>query len=395
VTTVLVSGAIANKHRQGGAAWTRLNWLLGLKKLGFDVYFVEQISRDSCIDARGAVTPFEQSENLQYFRTVVEQLGLAGSASLVYEGGEQCEGLSCPELVDVAKSAAFLVNISGHLTLDVVKRRVEHKVYVDLDPGFTQFWHAAGNAWARLEGHDYYFTVGENIGTAHCSIPTGGIDWRPIRQPVVLDLWPVTPAAGRRRFTTIATWRGPYAPVEYRGRRFGLKVHEFRKFLDLPSRVDAAFEIALNIHEAEEPDRQALAAHGWQLVDPAHAASDPVSFRQYVQKSSAEFSTAQGIYVDTNSGWFSDRTVRYLASGKPALVQDTGFSRNYRAGEGLVPFRTFDEAVAGAGRILADYPGHCQAARSLAEERFDSDTVLGEFVSQIATSGARGARWTA
>jgi hypothetical protein len=384
VTTVLVSGAIANKHRQGGATWTRLSWLLGLKKLGLDVYFVEQIDRESCVDASGAAVSFAESENLKYFRTVVEQLGLAGSASLLYEGGEQFEGLSCPELVDVAKASLFLVNISGHLTLDAVKRRVEYKVYVDLDPGFTQFWHAAGCGWARLDDHDHYFTVGENIGTGHCSIPTGGIDWRPIRQPVVLDSWPVAPAGGPLRFTTIATWRGPYAPVEYGGRRFGLKVHEFRKFLDLPSRVDAAFEIALNIHEAEERDRQALADHGWHLVDPARAAGDPALFRQYVQESSAEFSTAQGIYVDTNSGWFSDRTVRYLASGKPALVQDTGFSRNYQTGEGLIPFRRLDEAVAGAERILSDYPAHCAAARALAEDHFDSNKVLGEFVDEVS-----------
>ena len=396
MSTVLVSGAIANKHGQGGATWTRLNWLLGLKKLGFDVYFVEQIDRTSCVDPRGGIAPFELSENLKYFRRVVDQFDLTGSAALVYEGGEQIEGLSFAELLDVAEASTFLVNISGHLALDAIKRRIGCKVYVDLDPGFTQFWHADGAGWARLAGHDLYFTIGENIGTRHCSIPTGGIEWRPIRQPVVLDYWPVAPPpVDRGRFTTVATWRGPYGQIERDGRRFGLKVHEFRKFIELPAHVDASFEIALNIHEAEERDRRSLVAHGWRLVDPGRTVFDPAAFQQYVQQSAVEFSTAQGIYVETNSGWFSDRTVRYLVSGKPALVQDTGFSHSYPVGQGLVAFRTLDEAIAGARRILSDYEGHCEAARSIAEACFDSDKVFAQFVDHVESAAARGARWTA
>jgi hypothetical protein len=395
MSIVIVSGAIANKCGQGGAAWTRLNWILGLKQLGLDVFFVEQIARTACVDGRGVVVPFEDSENLRYFTSVVREFGLNGRAALVYEGGERIAGLSRAELEDVADAAAFLVNISGHLTLDFVKTRVGCKVYVDLDPGFTQFWHADANGWARLEGHDHYFTVGENIGTPCCSIPTGGIEWQAIRQPVVLDQWPIARTIDRRRFTTIATWRGPYAPIERDGKRYGLKVHEFRKFIDVPARVDATFELALDIHEAEGRDRQALAAAGWRLVSPRAVASDPASFRTYVQGSAAEFSTAQGMYVETNSGWFSDRTVRYLASGKPALVQDTGFSRNYAADAGLIPFRTFDDAIAGAERMLGDYDAHCQAARRIAVEHFASDRVLGPLVDRVDSAAVKGARWTA
>jgi hypothetical protein len=258
-------------------------------------------------------------------------------------------------------------------------------VFVDLDPGFTQFWYAAGNRATRLDDHDYYYTIGENVGCAECSIPTGGLPWRPIRQPVVLADWPVSPTNRYDRFTTVAAWRGPYGPVEHDGRTFGLKVHEFRKFVDLPARVPACFEIALDIHPADQRDRALLTDRGWRLVDPRTTVADPAAFRQYVQTSGAEFSTAQGIYVDTNSGWFSDRSVRYLAAGKPVLVQDTGFSRNYPVGEGLVSFRTLDEAVVGADRILRNYLDHARAARALAEEYFASDKVLGRFVDEITS----------
>jgi hypothetical protein len=386
MATVFVSSVIANKPLNGGNAWAVLSWVLGLKKLGFRVYFVEQIAMDSCVDATGTTTAFEHSVNLSYFKRVTERFGLAGSAALIHEGGEQVHGLPYTELLEVAEAADLLVNITGHLTLEPLMRRLRRKAYVDLDPGFTQFWHASGKDGPRLAGHDYYFTVGENIGTRSCPIPTDGIRWRPTRQPVVLDHWPVLREGDRRRFTTVATWRGPYGPVQYGGKSFGLKVHEFRKVVELPQRVPQTFEIALDIHPAEEKDLRLLRHHGWQLVDPRVVASDPTAFRRYVQRSGAEFSVAQGVYVETGSGWFSDRTVRYLVSGKPALVQDTGFSRNYPVGEGLLAFRTLEQAIVGAGQISRDYEKHCRAARALAEEYFDSNKVLGHFVEEVGVA---------
>jgi hypothetical protein len=152
--------------------------------------------------------------------------------------------------------------------------------------------------------------------------------------------------------------------VEHEGKTFGLKVHEFRKFVDLPTRAPGTFEIALNIHPADAGDREALERCGWKLSDPLEACSDPALFRAYIQQSGAEFSVAQGIYVDTRCGWFSDRSVRYLASGKPVLVQDTGFSRTLPVGAGLLSFRTLDDAITGAERIVRDYDAHSHAARA-------------------------------
>lgn len=386
MTLVLVSGAIANKYRNGGAAWTRLSWTLGFKRLGFQVHFLEQLDPGSCVDASGAITNFEDSLNLQYFQQVVEQFSLTDSAALVYGDGEKTWGMSYGEVLDLADGADLLVNISGHLRIAPLIHRLRRKVYIDLDPGFTQFWAASGNPGLNLSGHDWHFTIGENIGTPGCPIPTGGYRWRPTRQPVVLDLWPVAHDACRGRFTTVASWRGPYGRVEYGGKTFGLKVHEFRKFVQMPRKAPGVFEIALDIHPADRRDLRWLRRHGWQIVNPEVVVPDPVAFRGYVQGSSAEFSVAQGIYVETQSGWVSDRTVRYLASGRPALVQDTGFSRNYQVGHGLVPFRTLKGAVSGAAEIMRDYESQCRAARALAEELFDSDKVLGRLIEEVGVT---------
>jgi hypothetical protein len=382
--TVLVSGAIANKHLNGGEAWLQLSWLLGLQRLGCDVYFVEQIDAANCVDAKGTRTTFERSVNLEYFKAVMKEFGLRRSAALVYENGEQTSGLSYPELTDLAEATDLLINLAGHLSLEPIMRKLRRKAYVDLDPGFTQFWQAAGNL--TVTGHDYHFTVGENIGTEGCPVPTDEISWRPTRHPVVLDEWPIAEEGDRSRFTTIATWRSGYGPVEYEGTTFGLKLHEFRKVIELPKLARQKFEIALDIHPGDAKDLDRLQANGWQIVDPKATVPDPGTFRRYVQGSGAEFSVAQGIYVDTQVGWFSDRTARYLASGKPVLVQDTGFSHNYPVGDGLVAFRTLEEAVDGAGRIVANYDAHSRAAREIAERYFDSDKVLAQFLADADIS---------
>lgn len=380
---ILVSGALANKPGNGGEAWVRLSWIRGLKRLGHEVHFIEQLSPENTSGAGGGRTTFEESVNLAYFRTVTEVFGLVGSASLVWNGGEKTFGLPFEELVALAGKADLLINVSGHLTLKALKNRVACRAYIDIDPGFTQFWQESGNDGAHLEGHDFYFTIGENIGMPECPIPTNGLRWRPVRQPVVLDDWPVSRTARLERFTTVASWRGSYGPVEFAGKAFGLKVHEFRKFLALPQLAPAIYEIALDIHPGDGKDATALSRHGWHLSDPRRLGL-PHEFRRFVQGSSAEFSVAQGIYVETNSGWFSDRTIRYLASGKPVLVQDTGFSRNLPCRRGLIAFRTMDEAAAGVRQILNDYDSHCVAARSLAESHFNSDLILPQLLTEIS-----------
>src|SRR4051812_4966943 len=384
--TIIVSGALANKYRNGGGAWERLSWVLGLRRLGFDVYFVEQIAAESCVDVNGQIAPFADCVNLAWFRSVTEWFGVADKSVLIYASGEECAGTSWTQLLKVAEAAELLVNLSGHLTHPELIQRIRRKAYVDVDPGFTQFWHADPSLPFQVAEHDHYFTIGDNIGQADCPIPTNGLAWRPIRQPVVLDFWPVASQTADCRFTTVASWRGAYGPLTVGTKRFGIKAHEFRKFIQLPKIVHHQFEIALDIHPGERDDLRLLEENDWHLVDPLETTGDPARFRQYIEQSGAEFSVAQGIYVDTNSGWFSDRTTRYLASGKAALVQDTGFRRNLPTGVGLLTFHDLDDAVAGAKAIASDYGAHCAAARQIAEEYFDSDKVLRPIASGLECS---------
>ena len=382
MSVVVVGGALANKAFNGGEAWVRLSWLLGFRLLRFEVHLVEQIEPAQCVDADGRPTAFDASVNRAYFRQVTERFGLSSVATLICGNGEETDGLSTSELFSIAARAALLVNISGNLRWPALLDRFHRKAYVDIDPGFTQIWHAAGTGALGLDLHDLHYTIAENLGHARCSIPTGGIDWRPIRQPVVLEDWPVSREGRSDRFTTVARWRAPFGPPQLGDRRFGLKHHEFRKFVEIPERVSQTCELALRIDPADGRDLDLLCRHGWEVVDPAQRADDPDTFRRYVQTSGAELSVAQGIYVDTWSGWFSDRTVRYLASGKPALVQDTGFGAHYPVGVGLIQFRTLDEAVAGATSIGERYDEHCAAARSIAETHFDAARVLGRFAEE-------------
>jgi len=381
--TVIVSGALANKPGQGGEAWVRLNWVLGFRELGWKVYFIEEIASAACRDTEGRAVVFAASVNRAYFERVIRDFGLEGSASLICDQGAEIFGADAKQLANLAARSELLVNISGHLRYEPVFARVKRRIYVDIDPGFTQFWTAQGNSGAHLEGHDQLFTIGENIGLPDCPIPTCGRHWLHTRPPIVLSQWPVVTSPHLDRFTTIANWRGPFGPVTFAGTTYGLKVHEFRKILSLPQRTGQRFGMALNIHPADGRDLDALSKAGWEIENPVSAAGDPNKFRDFIQRSAAEFSVSQGIYAQTRSGWFSDRTAAYLATGKPALVQDTGFSRHLPVGDGLVPFHTVEEAANGAIRIAADYTRHCHAARAIAEEHFDSRRVIARFLENI------------
>ena len=367
---IILSGAVANKAGQGGEAWVRRNWMLGLRQLGLDVHFVEQLQ------------PGAPAGAADFFRETMKRHGLAECATLLGENGALC-GPPLARVLEFASGADALVNISGHLALDAVFERVRRRVYVDIDPGFTQIWHAHG-AKLGLNNHDAHFTIGENIGTPECVIPTCGFAWKKVRPPVVLDAWPVVADAKFDRFTTIANWRGSYGTLEFEGRTLGLKVHEFRKCIALPRETGLPFEIALGIHPGDHADLAALRDAGWRITDPAQASASADAFTNFVRGSGAEFSVAQGVYVHTHSGWFSDRTAGYLASGRPALVQDTGFTRTLPSAKGLVAFSTPAEAAHAAREITGDYATHCRAAREVAEEFFDSRTVLAKFIADIA-----------
>ena len=385
---IAIAGSLAQKPRQGGHTWQFLNYLLGLRRLGWDVLFLDRLEPGMSVDAAGNPCAVEDSVNLAYFLDVMRRFGLADAFSLDYGSGTRLYGMPRAEVLEFLRTSAAVVNVMGFLVDEDLLAAAPLRVFLDTDPGFGQMWRDLGQA-DLFRGHDRHVTIAENIGTPRCTIPTCGIDWITWRQPIVLDQWPaqapLVPADGGR-FSSIGAWRGPYAPVEHHGKTYGLRVHEFRKFVSLPAMTGGRFEVALDIHAAETRDLALLAEHGWTLADPAIVACDPWVYRDYLAGSAAEFMATKGMYVDTRSGWFSERSICYLASGRPVLAQDTGLAGLYPLGTGIVPFATLEEAAAGVAEIRGDYARHARAARAIAEDCFASDTVLSDLLRKIGVA---------
>ena len=327
-----------------------------------------------CVDVSGSPAPFRSSANLLYLAEVMERFGLGDRWSLLYDGGREAAGVARAEVVERTRRSALLLNVMGYLEDEEVLAAAPLRVFLDIDPGFGQMWTELGLA-RPFDGHDRHVTVGTRIGGDGCAIPTCGLDWITTLPPVELSEWPASAGEGER-FTSVASWRGPFGPISYEGRTYGLRVHELRRFAELPRHTRASFELALDIDDADAADRRRLEEAGWTLTDPRAAAGDPSRYRGYVQGSSAELMVAKNLYVDTRSGWFSDRSACYLASGRPVLAQDTGIGDLLPSGEGLVAFSTLDEAAAGTEEIVGAYGRHGRAARELAEEYLAASRVL-------------------
>jgi hypothetical protein len=368
--TIVVSGMVAAVPHQGGATWAVLQYLLGFAGLGHDVYFVEPLEALQPVGAGLA-----DSVNARYCRGVMDQVGLDGRWALVRRGTRETAGLRHHDLTRVAQRADVLVNISGTLTDAELTQRIPTRVYLDLDPGFTQLWQAAQGIDMGLEGHTHFVTVGQAIGSPDCPVPTCGRPWVTTPQPVLLDRWPVADRIVHDGLTTVANWRG-YGSIEHEGVVYGQKVHSLRRFMTLPARTEERFLLALAIHPDEHGDLTALRANGWELLDPGEVAGSPGAYQRFVQGSKAEFGVAKSGYVASRCGWFSDRSLCYLASGRPVLAQQTGFGPYIPTGEGLLAFETADDVLAGIDELNRDYARHAAAARALAEQHFDSGKVL-------------------
>jgi hypothetical protein len=378
--TIVVSGALAQKAGQGGMTWVYLQYLLGLRRLGWDVLFVDWLDGTTSLDERGAPCPLASSRGVAYAVRVFEAFGLGGALAILDRSTGASVGRTPAEVRTALRRSACLLNVMGYLDDDELLAAAPLRVFLDIDPGFGQMWRELG-LHDPYPAHDRFVTVGGNVGGAGCSVPTCGRDWITTPQPVVLDEWPVAEEPPAKAFTTVASWRGPYGPVEYEGASYGLRVHEFRRFFDLPRRTGASFELALDIDTADRRDVAALEENGWALADPAAAAGDPWRYRSYVQASTGELMIAKGMYVGTRSGWFSDRSICYLASGRPVVAQDTAFV--FPTGEGLLAFSTPDEAAGAIEAVLAEPRRHARAARAVAEACFASDVVLPRLLERI------------
>jgi hypothetical protein len=370
--TILLSGMIASVPRQRGATWAILQYLLGFKRLGYNVHFIEPVEEAAL---RPAGVHLARSDNAAYFRRVMAEFGMGESSTLLLAGTQRTVGIPYERLREIARRADVLVNISGLLTDEALTEDIPLRTYLDLDPAFTQLWHVAEGIDMRFAAHNRFVTVGQAIGDPDCEVPTCGLKWVTTPQPVVLERWPAGHITTHDALTTVANWRG-YGSIEHKGVFYGQKAHSWRQFFSLPALSEERFAPALAIHPEESKDLAALRANGWRLLDPERVAQTPASYQCFVRGSKAEFGIAKSGYVASRCGWFSDRSVCYLASGRPVIAQETGFSRFLPVGAGLFAFDTIDEVLASIEALNGDYDCHARAARAVAEEYFDSDRVL-------------------
>ena len=376
---VVLAGSIG-RFPVGGHAWVDLQYLLGLRELGCDVYYLEECGPGSWVyDWQTEQITTDLGYPTEYLRKCLEPFGLG--ARWIYRAGDAALGMDVEEFRGVCERADLLI-LRG---VPLPWWREEYawprrRAFVDCDPGFTQFRLASGSAQlgeaaARCERH---FTVGQGVGEPGCGVPEVGLRWHRMLPPVALSEWPEAPPGAATHFSSVLQWRS-YKEVEHAGVRYGNKDREFPHFLDLPRRTAQPFRMALTGAPPEW-----LARHGWDVVSGWLASLTTDDYRRFIQASRAEFGVAKHGYVATRSGWFSDRSACYLASGRPVLVQETGLPDALQGGRGLLTFRDADGALRAIDRINADYAGHCRAARALAEEHFAAGRVLSGLL-EVAT----------
>lgn len=374
----------------GGLAWHHFQYVLGLHRMGHEVWFLED-SGDypACYDPSRQLTDADPSYGLAFTQRLFQRHDLQEQWAYYDAHAGRWLGPAAGRLPALCASADLLLNISGINPLRPWVTEVPVRALIDTDPAFVQVRHLTDpDARTLADQHTHFFTFAENYGLADCTVPDDGYPWQPTRQPVVLDCWEATAGPADGRYTTVMQWDS-YAKLEFQGRRFGMKAESFDPYVGLPGQVGGGLELALGSPNAP---RDLLIDHGWHLRDPFEVTRDPWVYQDYLRSSKAEFSVAKHGYVATHSGWFSERSACYLASGRPALVQDTGFSRHLPTGEGLLTFTMLDEAVAGLEAINADYMRHCTAARALAEEQFNADQVLEALLEHCAHAPESGQR---
>ena len=373
---VVVSGLIA-QYPLGGVTWDYFQYVLGLARLGHDVYYLEDTGQWPYNPHEGGVSK-GCTFNVEYLGGLMARYGLGDKWAYRFPWQSQWFGLPAVERAEVLRTADLLINVSGVLQRPEEYRQVRRLAFIDSDPVFTQVKLARGqdDFRALIDLHDVQFSFGEKVSAFG---PDTGHRWQPTRQPVVLSEW--RPAASYRDvFTTVMNWTS-YNPVVHDGRTYGQKDVEFMRFLNLPRQVaPTVLEVAVNEGKTRRTPRALLAHHGWHVVDPALVCPDLDRYRQYVESSKAEWSVAKNGYVVGQAGWFSCRSACYLAAGRPVVVQDSGFRPVLPVGEGLLAFTTMEEAVEAIRDVEANYSRHARAARAIAETCFDAGKVLSRLI---------------
>lgn len=377
---IVVSGGVSGTPAQAGIAWVMLQYLLGFRRLGHGVFFIDPIA-PSALTPQG--TSLADSLNAASFRQLTMEFGLDDESSLLMTDGSRATvGQPYEALREIIGQSDILLDISGKLRDPDLLSAASCSVYLDIDPAFTQLWQHAQGIDMGFDGHSHFVTVGVNIGQPDCTVPTLGLNWLPTLQPAVLERWPMAPPQSGGALTTIANWRG-YGSIEHDGVFYGQKAHALRELITLPTLTSEVFEVALVIDPGEVKDLAALEANRWRIVDPAEVAGTTAAYQAFIRGSKAEFGFAKTGYIFSRCGWFSDRSICYLSSGRPVIAQDTGFGRVLPTGRGLLSFSTIPDVLDAIASLNATYDDHARGARAIAEEHFDSDRVLGRLLSRL------------
>lgn len=387
---IVVFGMMA-KMPVAGVVWQTAHYLVGLRRLGYDVYYVEA---HGCTP-RGLMTGTGDdawSNAAAFIDRTCRRFGLDGKwAYHARQHDERVHGMSDSQLRELYRDAALIINLHGG-TLPLPEHYATGRlVFLETDPVELQVQLHAGDddAVRYLEPHCAFFTFGEICGRPGCGLPVNDrFAFKPTRQPVVLDFWreagTSTAGAEPQTFTTVGNWQQPHRHVWFRGDVYHWsKHHEFMKFIDLPARVNHGTQLELALASYDADAERLLRDRGWHVRPAKDLSADADAYRRYVAESRGEFTVAKDQNVRLRSGWFSDRSATYLAAGRPVITQDTGFGRVLPTGRGLFEFSTTDEAVAAIDAVRSDYAGHCRAAADVAHDFFSHDVVLGALMKEV------------
>jgi hypothetical protein len=368
-----------------GVVWQTVQYLIGFQRLGYEVYYVEAHATTPTmflddVDHDGS------DKAAAFLNGVLRRFDLGDRwAFHALHADGRSYGLSPAQLASLYDSARWIINLHGG-TLPLPEHCATNRlIFLETDPVQVQIELSDDNPQTIefLDLHCAFFTFGENYGRPNCLLPVSDrYDFRPTRQPVVLDLWREGIEPPGPMFTTIGNWRQRQREMVFAGERYTWsKHHEFLKFVDLPSRLEQGFELALSKYD--ESDRDMLQGRGWHVRHALEFSTDLDDYRAYIASSRGEFTVAKDQNVRLRSGWFSDRSATYLASGRPVVTQETGFSDLFPTGAGLFAFSVIEEILDAVQAINADYGTHSRAAADLAHEFFDSDIVLSRFLDDL------------
>ena len=376
----IVLGSYMVRYPLGGMLSWVLQYLAGFKDLGHEIYFVEKYGYpDSCYNPLNETMSDDCSYGVKVLSELLAKVGLQEKWCFVERSGKY-HGISRKDIEEIFRTADVFIDMGTHGSWAEEASLANLNILIDGEPGFTQIKMAnAIEEGTVLPHYDHYFTTGKNIDTEFSTSPTANVKWRYLYHPVNVDLFPVVESPETAPYTTVMNWQS-HKPIRYNGTTFGQKDIEFARFVDLPKRVALPLQLAVS---GKKLPVQMLNEHGWQVFDAKQATISFDSFQRYIQNSRGEFSVCKNVFVANNTGWFSDRSAAYLASGRPVVMQETGFSRHLPCGKGLFAVQSPEEAKAAIEEIESDYNLHSKAARRIAEEHLHTGVVLKEFLDEL------------